>query len=241
MNIVPNITQNNPEFIIINKNVSRKYFEFLNCEILSGTKIEALNAPVDTHIDMQIVHLGGKDFVCEKTAYPYFKGILSPKYNLIKGCTSLTSNYPNDIAYNIARVGEFVICNFKYTDDVIKNYIDEHNLTVVDVSQGYAKCNVCIADENSIITSDQGIYEKCIRFGIDALKISCGNIKLDGYEYGFIGGASVKTSNNTMFFFGDIKKHPDYLKIKEFLNKKGIDILCIDGKKLEDIGSVVII
>ncbi len=241
MNIVPNITQNNPEYLIINKNVQKKYFDFLKCEILFGTKINALKKPVDTHIDMQLVHLGKNDFVCEKTAYEYFKKILPQKFNLIKGWTSLKSNYPSDIAYNIARVGKNVICNYKHTDDVIKSYIAEHNLTVVDVMQGYAKCNVCVVDENTIITSDDGIYKKCALYGIDALKIQSGHIKLEGYDYGFIGGASVKINKNTLFFFGDVKKHPDYQKIKEFVNKKGIDILCINGKALEDIGSVVII
>lgn len=241
MNIVPNLCENNPEILIINKKVSKKFFEFLPSKILHGTNLVNLNPPVDTHIDMQLVHLGENTFVCEQSTYSYYKKILPQKFNLLKGSTSLKCNYPEDIAYNIARVGRFVIHNFKFTDNVIKNYINEHNLTVIDVSQGYSKCNVCVVDENSIITSDEGIWKKCIMHGIDALKIRQGFIKLEGFEYGFIGGASVKLNKNTLAFFGDVSLHPDYEKIKDFLLKKGINILCLKDDILEDIGSVVIL
>ncbi|MBE7039012.1 MAG: hypothetical protein E7404_08955 [Ruminococcaceae bacterium] len=239
MNIIPNLCENNPEFLIFNKNFDAKYFEFLDAKIIYGEKLEKLNPPVDTHIDMQLVHLGENTFVCEKSLFSYYKKVLPKGFNLLKGETSLSCNYPNDIAYNIARVGNKVIHNFKFTDNVIKNYINEHNLTMIDVSQGYAKCNVCIVDENSIITSDEGIFKKCTLYGMDVLKINPGYINLEGYDYGFIGGASVKINKNTLLFFGDISKHPDYEKIKLFLSKKGINIVCLKEGMLEDIGSVI--
>lgn len=241
MNIIPNLCENNPEILIFNKKFDKKNFEFLNAKIIQGEKIENLNYPVDTHIDMQLVHLGKNTFVCEKTLYSYYKKVLPEHFNLLKGETHLGCNYPDDIAYNIAVVGNKVIHNFKYTDNVIKKYISENNLTMIDVSQGYAKCNVCVVDENSIITSDEGIYKKCVLYGMDVLKIRQGYIRLDGYDYGFIGGASVKINKNTLLFFGDVSKHPDYEKIKLFLLKKCINILCLKKDMLEDIGSVIVL
>ncbi|UKI35627.1 MAG: hypothetical protein L6V93_16145 [Clostridiales bacterium] len=64
---------------------------------------------------------------------------LDGKFDIMCGETALESHYPGDIAYNIARVGRFVIHNFKYTDSVIKIYISDNNLVCVNVSQRVRK------------------------------------------------------------------------------------------------------
>ena len=51
------------------------------------------------------------------------------------------------------------------------------------------------------------------------LLISSGDIKLEGYDYGFIGGASGKISDNTVVFFGNAEMHPYYSSIRELCLK----------------------
>ena len=125
MTIIPNLPEKNPEIFIINKFADESMFKSTNARIIKGEKVQNLTAPTDTHIDMQFVHLGGNKFVCEKSLYPYYKAVLGEKFDIVCGETALESHYPGDIAYNIARVGRFVIHNFKYTDSVIKKYIGQ--------------------------------------------------------------------------------------------------------------------
>ena len=47
----------------------------------------------------------------------------------------------------------------------------------------------------------------------EVLLISSGDIKLEGYDYGLIGGASGKISDNTVVFFGNAEMHPCYLSL----------------------------
>lgn len=72
------------------------------------------------------------------------------------------------------------------------------------------------------------------------LLISSGDIKLEGYDYGFIGGASGKISDNTVVFFGNAEMHPCYSSIRELClkNKIGIKILC-KNMPLTDVGGIV--
>lgn len=147
--------------------------------------------------------------------------------------------YPNNIQYNVAILGNYAIHNFKYTDNIILEYLDKFNIKKINVKQGYCKCSICIVDENSIITSDEGIHKEVIKYGIDSLLIEKGYIDLFDLDYGFIGGCSGLISKDTLSFFGDIKKHPDYNRILEFVNKKNKKIISLSNEKLLDLGSLI--
>lgn len=143
--------------------------------------------------------------------------------------------YPENIIYNAACTGKYFIHNLKYTDSkLIKSA--EH-LKKINVSQGYTKCNTLIVDENNIITSDIGIYNSC--YGkLDVLLIQSGHIKLQNFNYGFIGGASGRVGD-TIIFNGDISKHPDYEKIAAFIEDRNFKIKYFIEYPLEDIGSII--
>ncbi|MBQ3008553.1 MAG: hypothetical protein IJD80_03085 [Oscillospiraceae bacterium] len=96
-------------------------------------------------------------------------------------------------------------------------------------------------NENAYITEDEGIYKTLTGYGLDCLKIEKGNVSLKGYNYGFIGGASVKLNNKEILFFGDIEKSDDKQSLIEFLKKYNMKAEFIENKKLNDIGSALII
>lgn len=86
-----------------------------------------------------------------------------------------------------------------------------------------------IVNLNVIIIFDKGIYKKVIENGIDSLFILLGFIKLEEFNYGFIGGCGGLISNNFMVFNGDILMYLDYLSIKNFFKKYNIEILNVVG------------
>ncbi len=220
--------------LILNKNTPKIIVDKLKKEynIVFTVPINAIDGPLKYHTDIQITKINDDMFVCEPTVYDYYVNALKGK-KIICGSTVLKSNYPYDIAYNVTRVGNKCLCYEKYTDkEVVKNL----NCEIINIKQGYSKCNICVVDENSVITSDEGIFKICIENGIDALKITDGQIDLKPFKYGFIGGASMKIRKSKLLFFGNIKLHSDYKKIREFCDLKNVEIKSFLNEKLTDLG-----
>ncbi|HBH0593556.1 DUF6873 family GME fold protein, partial [Clostridioides difficile] len=144
-----------------------------------------------------------------------------------------------DIPYNIAIVGDYAIHNFKYTDKAILDYIENNKLKKINIEQGYSKCSICIVDRTSIITSDKGIWKSMKNTEIECLLIEKGHINLFEMNYGFIGGCTGLISKDKLAFCGDVKKHPDYERIKSFVESKNKEIVTLSCENLLDIGSIV--
>ncbi|MBE7046840.1 MAG: hypothetical protein E7396_05425 [Ruminococcaceae bacterium] len=241
----PHLPFTNPRAVIINPNVNSEIISFFkerNIDIIYSKKAECINSSVAYHPDIQIAHIDDRLYVSAPEFFDYYKEKLSLYgVNVLRGNRSIQSNYPDDIAYNVLRVGETSFAKNKYTDEVCLFHLNSLNIKIIDVAQGYAKCNVCVIDKNSIITSDASIYKMAKENNVDALLISPGDIKLSGFEYGFIGGASFMLNKNTLCFLGDISHHKDYDKILDFVKKRSIDVLIISREKAEDFGSVILI
>lgn len=200
-----------------------------------GGKINFKVEAVSNHIDTQITHIGGEKFVVSPHLFDHYNKVLSGA-QIIKGESILTGTYPDDAAYNVASVGKYIIHNFKYTDKVI---LSETKKEIIQVSQGYSKCSLCIVDENSVITEDAGIARALERHNIDVLEISAGDVFLNGLDYGFLGGASGKLAKNVLGFVGDITSHRDYRRIRDFCLKRNVEPLSLCDGKLTDIGSII--
>lgn len=189
------------------------------------------------HPDVGIVHINSEKFVCSPETYSYYKTILgSAGANLICGETSVNGKYPKDAAYNIAMVSNYTFLNRKTVDNIL---VDTLKNKIIDIKQGYAKCSICVVDEKSIITEDEGITVAAIANNIDVLKISKGQVRLEGFNYGFIGGCSGKLAKNILAFAGDITKHTDHVRIRDFCYKKGVEIVSLGKGILTDIGSIL--
>lgn len=211
-----------------------------NIKIIYTKAANGITSSIKSHPDIVLHHLGGSLFVCEPTVFSHFDeklGALGAK--IVSGNTILDAKYPKDCAYNVARAGGSVFLNANYSDKAILDFDNENYTRKINIKQGYAKCSICIVCENAIITSDDGIFKAAKKNGFDALKISSGNILLDGFNYGFIGGASGLLSYDTMAFFGNISLHPDCENIKAFLKNYGIYTLALCGGELVDYGSII--
>lgn len=192
-------------------------------EIIPTKKINTFLEPEQYHADMQILCIKNKVITLDDC-------IKKPG-----------KNYPENILLNCLYHNNKLYGKLSATDSSVREYCRENNIETVNVNQGYTRCSTLVVNDKAVITADKSIEKGMKNNGAEVLLISAGNIVLEGFDYGFIGGASF-SDNNTTYFFGDITKHPDYNKIKEFTSKHNsiIEILC-KTQPLTDIGGAVLI
>ena len=157
---------------------------------------------------------------------------------LIPICQQPEPKYPHDVLLNAARVGCYLVCRPDVTAHELLEYAKQHALTVLPVRQGYAKCNLCVVSDSAAITEDASIASALRNAGIDVLTIEAGGVRLHGYPYGFIGGASGHDGTH-VFFCGDLSLHPEGARIHAFCHKHGMEPICLCAQPLCDVGSLL--
>ena len=235
---IPNLPTKKVTSVLVDYRMNVTSIKKLNELGISVYKTRYTNSlynAVSGHPDMVIHHLSDNRFIVSPENFDYFKSI--PGIEIIIGKGRLKSSYPDDISYNAARVGDFLIHNFKYTD---KNLLEQtEHLNKIDVKQGYSKCSVCVINKNSIITSDLGIAKKCDNYGIDVLFVDDSKIKLNGVSHGFIGGSCGLISPQLLAINGNLNQHTNCDEIQSFCAKYNVSIISLHNNKIEDIGSII--
>ena len=225
--------------IIVAGNISEDIYchlERLGFAVYRSPFCDRVLPPLGYHPDMQAVLLVST-LVCDAELAEEYEKILSgSEINILKGSSSVQSNYPKDVAYNIKVVGNRVFHNFRYTDSVLTNLMADK--LKINVCRGYSGCSICKVGDNALITADRVIYEKACSCAVEAVIISPGHILLPGFDSGFIGGASF-CFGNTVYFFGNINDHCDSKKILDFCNSHGYDVVCLGNGPLTDYGSAI--
>lgn len=197
----------------------------------------ALPDPVNSHADLQILHMGINDIFCQNEHL--CTGEFKSNFNIKKIQALAGNSYPDDVRLNCAIIGNKIICNTKTIAREILEYAELNGLTIINVNQGYTKCSICIINDNAIITDDKSIYSAAGKFLNDALFISKGSIGLNGYGYGFIGGCCGKIDKNKIVFNGAIESHKDYKQIIDFLSRNSIECIELHQNPLYDIGGIL--
>lgn len=192
-----------------------------------------------THADMQFLPINSTTVAILDTAYNLIENTQKLYKTFLKFSLSKNIAYPNNVILNHTILNNNVICLKKSVPTELLKIFDDNHFTIIDTKQGYSKCSVCVVSNNAIITSDDSIYNSCIKNKIDVLKISKGQIVLEGTNYGFIGGCSGKLDKDCLAFTGNIKLHSDYADIKAFCNNYGVNLLSLSNNQLIDIGSII--
>lgn len=193
------------------------------------------------HADLSVFHMGGEKCLLS----PHLKGTdFSRRLEGIGADLDYLSEpmgsiYPKDAALNCCVVGDSLIYNKKTAAQGIDEYFTIKGRRLINVRQGYTRCSVCVVDDNSIITADRGIANAVHNAGVDILLISQGYVNLAGFDFGFIGGAAFKISNDRIAFTGTLDKHPDKSAIYEFLRKRGVEPVFLTDMPLFDMGGAV--
>ena len=237
--INPNIPINKVStmFADIDDNALKSAFDKLSIKVVSVTKNPLLDQPVSKHADILCNYVGKSTFLVDKNQVELCKFI---KNNNGKSVIieNIQSPYPNDCLLNFADIGDYIICNKSIlTEDIVKILPEK---PIIDVKQGYSKCSVCICGHNTIVTDDKSVYNAVLQYdSINSLLIKKGSIRINKYDYGFIGGCCGLVDKNLLLFNGDLSLHSDFDKIKNFLYDNGINYIDIKGKPLTDIGSII--
>lgn len=194
------------------------------------------------HADLSVFHAGGEKIWLApylwESAFAARLAALGAQLHIAD--IAQQPAYPHDAQLNIAAVGGAFIYNPKvsYTP-VIEHLADIRGMRGVPVRQGYAKCSVLVVDERSIITQDAGIARAARKIGLDVMEIMPGYVALDGFEYGFLGGAGFKPVADIMAFTGTLDVHPDRLRILTFLAVRGVNAVYLTELPVFDIGSAI--
>lgn len=202
--------------------------------------VDVLPLSMQRHADLQLCHLGDEYIVAAPEVYSYYEKHLSPLgFKILRGESTLSSTYPGDAAYNIARVGNLAFLNPSHTDPVALRFFREKGIKIIPIRQGYSKCCVVPIDERALITADRGIVGAARSAGLDVLEIQPGGVELAGFSYGFLGGATGKIGTDILYVTGQLAHHPSQKEIYVFLQKKGIKIQERSIPIPIDIGSVL--
>lgn len=202
-------------------------------DIFELSEHPSLPRSVCTHPDMQML-LIGDELVCAQ-------GCEFDKCTCVYAERELECKYPRDVGLNACLISGKLFANTNSLDRTVHEICRRRGIDILHVNQGYAKCSTLVL-EKALISADIGIVKTAKCEGLDALLISPGGIGLDGYDYGFIGGAShYDAAINTVFFYGDISSHPDCEIICDFITSHGAKFVCADLNELYDYGGAVLI
>ena len=207
-------------------------------EIISTDTINGLLPFESRHADMQCLRMDDTFFVL-KEAVNLQNKLRTLGLEVITTEEDIKAEYPKNVLLNAIYMKNMLFCKADSIAGVVKDYCKNNEIKLIDVKQGYTKCSTAITNSCSI-TADRGIFDTMTKSGVEGLLIESGDIKLDGVNYGFIGGCSFY-DNYTLYFTGDITKHKSYKAIKDFLYKHKINIVSLTNEKLYDIGGFIVI
>ena len=192
---------------------------------------------LDTHPDILTHPLPSGEIVVDRDNFEYYKKIF-PDKKILPSHSILSKEYPKDVPQNAFTFKNYFIHNLKFTDKVLLDYYKNSGYEMIDIKQGYGKCSSLVT-EDFIITSDGGIYES-LRDFIPIYKIKHGEIRLQNFNYGFIGGAT-GVLGKKIFFTGDLSHHSSYEEILKIIKKYDYEIEILSKDPIEDFGSIYFI
>ncbi len=194
------------------------------------------------HADLSVLHAGGERILLA----PYLKGSELSSYLQSLGAALTFPQirqceiYPEDAQLNLCVIGKRVLYNINSVPDcIVENLTNCCDMRFQSSRQGYSRCAVCVVDEQSLITADRGIAAAAEALGMQVLRIAPGAVVLDGFPYGFIGGASFKISEKKLAFTGRLDDHPDCRRILSFLQEREIEPLFLTQEPIFDMGSAI--
>lgn len=240
----PNLPERKVNLVLVDGRIGHEIEEKLmsfKIDYIKTKPLDSLYPSISYHPDIFFHHLENNVIVhAPGVCKEILKKLQGYGFKLLEGQSRLSSKYPKNICYNGARVGKYFFHNTKYTDSIILDFLKKRDVEIIHVNQGYAKCSISVVDENSIITMDRGIAKTAEKKGLDVLLIEEEDgIVLEGLDKGFIGGSTFLVDRYRWAICGNIEKLKTEKKIREFLCKKGIEIISLGNKNPVDVGSVI--
>ena len=237
--INPNLPANKVTtvFANIDEDALKSVFDEVAIKVVNVTENPLLDTPISKHADILANYVGKSILLVDKNQVELCNLIedYDGKSVLID---KIQSPYPNDCLLNFADIGDYIICNKSILTEQIVKYLPKKE--IIDVKQGYSKCSVCICNHNTVITDDISIYNALLQYdNINSLLVEKGSVRINEYNYGFIGGCCGLIDKNLLLFNGDLSTHTDFDKIQKFLYDNNVKYIDVKNKPLTDIGSII--
>lgn len=206
-------------------------------EVIATELSNNVSIPISLHADVLYLKVAENDIFVSDCQQHNIKTLENLGYNVNQ--IKLKPGYKTESKLNMVVTDKILLCNNKTCMDISKI---SNGRSIINTNQGYTKCSTIVLSEDNFITEDIGIYTVLKKAGKNCVLIDKGFVRLNGYDYGFIGGASAYLKKeNVLFFFGDITKHKNYNTIYEFCKKLKIHIDFISDCELIDIGGAIIL
>lgn len=165
---------------------------------------DALDAPVASHPDMLLLHLGTQLFC--PAAY-VARADVEPLLQALACKTGLqlaplppdevfSTQYPNDVRLNVLLCGSVCFALPSGISPTVRSAAQRASLSFVPVRQGYAHCSSQILTApdgtHALITADVGMAQAAKRVDVPTLLLPSDTVFLAGYagRGGLVGGAT---------------------------------------------------
>lgn len=206
---------------------------------------DSLDSAVRSHADCALFTPDGNTYFTGENNYNNIVNILTKgeckekEKKAIYKVYDIKSPYPGDVKLNAKTFGRKILCNRNHISREIADFAENNGFELMHCNQGYAACSTVKLNDYAAITDDESVYNTLSANGIDTIIVSKGSVKLNGFDYGFIGGCCGTIENNLIIFTGSIDRHCDSEKIKTFLIKHGMNYFCLTDGDLIDIGGII--
>ncbi len=227
-------------YIFISKQANQALIDYMSTRgtVILVPRDERFDPRIACHPDLILSIIDGNLLIDAKAPSSLFQQLEKYQIPYILSHCELSATYPKDIAYNAVITKDYLIHNLEHTNPIILQHCNNTKKDSISVKQGYTKCSTVVVNDNSLITSDGGIFRNC-KNDLNVLAITEGHVLLEGFETGFLGGAS-GLIDDTVVFHGDLSRHPDFVIIKEFIERSGKQVHYFEGFVLTDIGSIFV-
>ena len=217
------------------------FIKSLGIEILQSDLNYNVDKRISNHADISVHHLGEQNIIVDSSQIKLCEVLKNEGMNVSFSDSNIVGEYPFDCRLNFARVGDVLFGKTEVADRKLSDYAQKHGVKFVNTKQGYAKCSTLVLDNKCFITDDVSIYNAGVNEDFDCLFVEKGDVYLDGYNYGFIGGSAGLIDKKHVIFLGDIRRHRNFCEIDTFLKTRNFDYSYIKNVSLTDIGGIVVL
>ena len=175
-------------------------------------------------------------FVAPNLPKKYFKMLNAKCINYTIGHLPVGIQYPDSARYNTLVAKKFIVQNDAISDATILKQNPNHE--IINVRQGYVRCNLLALPNDSFITSDRGIEKSLFQHKLEVLFVDPSAVKLNGFENGFVGGAC-GIHENSLFICGSLTYFKESELILEFTEKAGVQIIELYDGRPVDVGTIL--
>ena len=223
--------------------IAEQFEKITGVEALPLMPYSRLDNPVSSHADMLINIIEDRIF-CYEDYYlenkSVFKRAEDIGYSIVKCTPPASSSYPEDIGLNALVIGKKIFGNVKHLSKELASFANENGYELINVKQGYTACSTLVLNEKCVVTADVSIKKAMENENIEVIFIDDSSIKLDGYNKGFIGGATGVVCDN-ICFFGDFNSLVGYENIREKINHLNLKEISIMSGDVYDFGGIKVI